>query len=93
MFNFDRYSQLFSNVGQGRRRRRAFLTSVLLHLLALFALIAFVLFPRLQRPEETYLVIDVGTWYWVLVFSIGYWYWYWVFGIGYVYLVVGIGIW
>lgn len=61
MFNFDRYSQLFSNVDQGRRRRRAFLTSLLLHLLALLALLAFILFPRFQRPDESYLVIDVGT--------------------------------
>ncbi len=61
MFNFDRYSQLFSSVGEGRRRRRAFLTSVLLHLLALLALIAFILFPRLQRPQEKYLVLEVGT--------------------------------
>ncbi len=61
MFNFDRYSQLFSNVNQSRRRRRAFLTSLLLHLLALLALLAFILFPRLQRPSESYIVLDVGT--------------------------------
>ena len=61
MFNFDRYSQLFSAEGQARRRRRAFLTSVLLHLLAFLALLAFILFPRFQRPQESYLVIDVGT--------------------------------